>query len=390
HPGYFSTPAGLTSIDWLSDNGAVLYEVCRHALLTGDSRFIDRWLGAVIACCEFIKEARASGNHDGVKGVLPPAVATDRRVPNQSVWNIGWNYKGLAAAVRLLERVGHPRAEEFALEARGYREAFTGALREAASAMPRWTDREGVLHPLVPLSLSAGGDIFHAFYLDTGPLFLVWAGLLEADDPLMRSSLAFFREGPNTRVFDPGGNCWQRPVLVREISSCEPCYSWNVYHSWQLGDRRRFLEGMYSLLAGALSRQSYISCETRHGIYGNVFAVPLLADLVRLSVVDDQLVEGELHLLRLVPLAWLKSDFETRFENMPTGYGPVSVSFRISGDRKALEASCRAGFRHQPGKVLLHVPPLPGLEKVVVNGRAVKASPGEMLTIEQASFGLER
>ena len=39
--------------------------------------------------------------------VMPPAVATDRGVPTQSVWNIGWNYKGLTSAVRLLKRIKH-------------------------------------------------------------------------------------------------------------------------------------------------------------------------------------------------------------------------------------------------------------------------------------------
>ena len=248
--------------------------------------------------------------------------------------------------------------------------------------MPQWTDRKGTRHPLVPLSLSAGGDILHAFYLDTGPMFLVWAGLMEASDPLMRSSVAFFREGPNTAVFDPQGNCWQRPVLVHEISSCEPCYSWNVYHSWQLADRYRFLEGMYSLLAGALSRQTYISCETRHGIYGNIFAAPLLVDLVRLSVIDDMIIEDELHLLRLVPPAWLRTERQTRFENMPTEFGTVSIAFKLTGQGDRLEVAYVPKFRYQPQKVVLHVPPVPGLTGVILNGRPFEVGPGELLAVE--------
>ena len=382
HPGYFSSPKTLTSIDWLADHGAVLYEVSKHALLTGDRQFVERWLEAVIAGCEFIKESRAIKGHDGVAGVLPPAVATDRKVATQSVWNIGWNYKGLSTAVRLLRRTGNPRAEEFAAEARDYKETFVRVLRERTAEMPTWRDSEGRTHRIVPHSLTEGGEIFHAFYLDTGPLFLVWSGLLEADDPLMRSTAAFFREGPHTRVFDPMGNCWQRPVLIHEISSCEPCYSWNIYHSWQLADRYRFLEGMYSLLAGALSPQTYISCETRHGIYGNIFAAPLLVDLVRLSVLDDLISEGELHLLRLVPGAWLSSDSETRFEKIPTEFGPVSIAFKLAEKGKALLLSYRPEFRHEPEKVLLHVPPLAGLERVIINGLPAEAEAGEILSIE--------
>ncbi|MEA1996044.1 MAG: hypothetical protein U9N45_00310 [Gemmatimonadota bacterium] len=382
HPGYFSSPKTLTSIDWLADHGAILYEVSKHALLTGDRAFTDQWLDAIIAGCEFIKESRAITDHDGVPGVLPPAIATDRKIPTQSVWNIGWNYKGLSTAVRLLKKINHPRAGEFAMEARDYRDTFVRAYRERTDTAPRWTGRDGKRRPLVPLTLSGGMEDLHAFVLDSGPMFLVWSGLMEAGDELMRSSVAFFREGPNTRVYDPRRNCWQRPVLVHEISSCEPCYSWNVYHSWQLGDRYRFLEGLYSLLAGSLSRQTYISCETRHGIYGNIFASPLLVDLVRLSVVDDIIAKDELHLLRLVPTAWLKTDFETKFERMPTEFGPVTVRFKLTEGGKALDVSFSSGFRIQPKKIVLHVPPVHGLEKVIINGRPVEAVPGDLIPVE--------
>ena len=37
HPGFLSTPALYKSIDWLADNGAVLWTICQHALLSGDA-----------------------------------------------------------------------------------------------------------------------------------------------------------------------------------------------------------------------------------------------------------------------------------------------------------------------------------------------------------------
>ena len=210
---------------------------------------------------------------------------------------------------------------------------------------------------------------------------LVWAGLMDASDPLMRSTVDYFREGPNVRLYDPRGNHTQRPVLVHELSSCEPGYSWNVYHSWQLGDRPRFLEGMYSLLVGALSDQTYVSCESRHGIYGNVCASPMLVDLIRLAVLDDTLRENELHLLRLVPSAWLRTDRATRFENMPTEFGPVTLSFSLQDEGRRLDVSLEPRFRQAPAQVVLHVPPVNGLREVTINGRIEKAKPGNELTL---------
>ncbi len=198
HAGYLATPRTFTSIDWLTDHGAILYAAAHHALVTDDPQFIERWTEPIVKACEFIRDFRASTGHGGVEGILPAAVPTDTGVQEQSVWTDGWNYKGLSAAVRLLQRIHHPRAEEFAREAAAYRESFLRAIRAAMPQMPEWTDGDGRQHRFVPTALPKGGDLKFPFYLDTGPLFLVYGGLMNADDPLMRSARHYFRAGPNT------------------------------------------------------------------------------------------------------------------------------------------------------------------------------------------------
>jgi len=381
HPGYFSSPRSLQSIDWLSDHGAILHAVCLHALLTDDQAFIDRWTPAILRACEFIRDARGMTGHGGVEGILPPAVATDMGLPFQAVWNDGWNCKGLTTAVRLLRRLRHPRAEEFAGIAKAYRAAFDAGFREAARRTPTWVDAAGREHHHVPSALPDGGNLQHPFHLDTGPLFLVYAGLMDADDELMRSCLTYFREGPNTKAYDING-AWDQPIsLHHEISSCEPCYSWNVFHAHQSGDRVRFLEGMYSLFAGALSRQTFIGCEHRGGISGTLFSVPLPVYLARLAVIDDALSPDELHLLRLVPHAWVRPGRECRFENVPTEFGPVSLQFELKQGGERMEVDFQRRFRHPPQAVWLHVPPCPGLGEVVVNGRPHRVQAGEPVNL---------
>ena len=372
-PGYFSTPALYKSIDWLSDNGAVLYTLATHALLSRDQEFIARSTAGMIRSCEWIAESRRKKNHGGYEGVLPPAVATDNQRVIQGVWSIGWNYKGLCAAVRLLQQIKHPQAAEFAREAEGYKADFIKALQDKRSKAPVWRDNQGGSHALVPTTLAGGeeAETQHAFYLDTGPLFLVFAGLLEARDPMMQDTRAYFRAGPQHQAYRHDTNCWQLPVLEHEMSSCEPCYSWNVFHSWQLGDRERFLEGMYSLFAGAISRQTRISCETRGGITGNVFAAPLAIYMARLSVIDEQLTPGQLHLLRLMPLAWLVPGKAASFRQIPTEHGPVSLETRLASDGKTLEVTYKPALRSPLSKVWLHVPPVQGLKLVKVNGKKV-------------------
>jgi hypothetical protein len=381
HPGYYSTPALYKSIDWLSDNGAVLWTICRHALLSGDAAFARDFADSIVKSCDWIREHRARKGHGGYPGVLPPAVATDSQTRIQSVWSTGWNYLGLRAAVQVLERIGHSRAAEFAAEAAAYRDDYVKALRDKCRKMPTWRDARGRTRRFVPTAL-VGDEPWesrHGFYLDTGPLFNVFAGLLPAGDPLMRDTLAWFREGPQQRFYRRDSNCWQVPMLDREMSSCEPCYSWNVFHSWQLGDREKYLEGMYSLFAGATSRQTRISCETRGGITGNVFAAPLAIYLARHAVVDDGIADDELHLLRLAPLAWLKPGSQGVYEAVPTVYGPVTLRTRVSQDDRTLDVTYEPAFRHTPGKAVLHVPPIPGLKTVRVNGKRMTARRGSIL-----------
>jgi hypothetical protein len=376
HPGYFSTPKSLTAIDWLTDHGAILEILSRHALLTGDKKFIDEWLDPILKGCDFIKDSCAATNHIGVKGVMPPAVATDNGVPSQAVWNEAWTYKGLTTSIQLLKKIHHPRAAEFEKFAEEFRQKFQKAFLAQTAKQPKWTAPDGEQFPVLPANLIPP-PVHHvfddAFLLDTGPLCLPWSGLFDANDPLMKSFADFFRVGPNNQLRGPQTAAISRAVLKHEIASCEPCYSWNIVNSWKIGDRAHFLEGMYSLFAGAISPQTYINCEHRNAMYGNVFVAPLMTWSLRQSVIDDQLADGELHLLRLCPLAWISDKEETVFENMPTEFGPVNLRLKKSADGKTLNVSFHGDWRGKPKKIILHAPPIPGLRKIVVNGKSHSA-----------------
>jgi hypothetical protein len=114
-------------------------------------------------------------------------------------------------------------------------------------------------------------------------------------------------------------------------------------------------------------------------VTGNIFSAPLAIYLARLAMIDDQIKEGELHLLRLAPLAWVRAERETRFENVPTEFGPVTLKVRLSRDGRTLKAGFVGRFRQSPRRVLLHVPPVAGLRRVEVNGKAMSAGRGAIV-----------
>ena len=375
HAGYFSTPKTLTTIDWLTDHGAVLEQLSRHALLTGDQKFIDHWLDPIVKGCDFIKDAVAIKGHGGVEGVMPPAVATDTVVATQAVWNQAWCYKGLTTSVKLLKRLNHPRAAEFETLAGEFRENFQSAFKTATEREPKWTDAGGKGHNVLATNLTPAPQrhmFDDAFLLDTGPLCLPWSGLVDANDPEMKAFADFFRDGPNRRLRAAQVSNLDRAVLDHDISSCEPCYSWNIVNSWRSGDRAHFLEGMYALFTGAISNQTFVNCEHRNAMYGNVFVAPLMTSSLRQAVIDDQLADGELHLLRLVPRAWVSADEETVFENMPTEYGVVNLRFKLA-DANTLDVTFNGQWRNRAKKVVLHVPPVQGITNVRLNGKLINA-----------------
>lgn len=372
--GYYSTPKTLTSIDWLTDHGAILLQVSNHALLSDDKEFIDHWVPSIVKACAFLENASHATDFVGVKGLLPPAVGSDEGIQTQNLWSIAWNYKGLITAVKLLNRLNHPKAVKFENFANNFKKTFLANYHEIVKAGKTWTDESGKKRFLPPTVMTTAPQTHHifsdAFYLDVGPMVLVWAGLMEANDPVMIDIVDYFRNGPNKRMWPVLYYALDPPWLPHEISTCEPCYSWNVFHSWQLNDREKFLEGMYSLYAGALSQNTYISCEHRHGIQGNLFATPLAFYLTRLAVIDDQIKDKELHLMRMTPLAWITSAEETVFDHMPTEFGPVSLRFKKSKDGKSLNIRFDYNWHHKPSKVILHIPPVPGIKTIIINDRS--------------------
>ncbi len=378
HPGYFSTHKILTSIDWLSDHGAIMQQLSTHALLTDDKDFIEKWTGPLLKACDFIIDMSRLQISDGIPGLLPPAVATDDGIQMQAIWNIAWNYKGLCTTIRLLKRIGHPRAAEMEAFADSFKETFLREYRKTVSEGATWTDGQGRkrFHPSTVMTNRQPRQhpFTDAFYLDTGPMVLVWAGLMDADDPIMEDCADFFREGPNTALWEPMYHAIDRACLFHEMSSCEPCYSWNVFHSWQKADRYRYLEGMYSILVGAVSQNTYISCEHRHGVQGNLFAFPVAFQLARLSVVDDEIEPGRLHLLRLCPLAWITRDDPVTISSLPTEYGPVDLGFSLSDDGRTLNVTFSGKWHHAPSGIILHTPPVEGLEYISINGVRHNAS----------------
>ena len=153
-----------------------------------------------------------------------------------------------------------------------------------------------------------------AFLLDTGPLVLPWADLFDAADPAMKSFEDFFRFGPNNELRGPQTGAISRAVLRHEISSCEVCYSWNIVNAWKRRDASLSLRACTPSSQAVSLRKPISIASIAMPCMGTFFVVPLLTWCIRQAVIDDQLADGELHLLRLCPRAWATAEEETIFK----------------------------------------------------------------------------
>ncbi|MCX7705763.1 MAG: hypothetical protein N2115_05845 [bacterium] len=370
HPGYFASPQELSAIDWITDHAAILWAAVNHALMSGDGEFVERWTQPIIKACRFICDALDKKVPGFYEGILPPAVSNDSGWCSQSVWNNAWHHKALKTASFFLEEIGHPDAEYFSRRAKKYRDRFREIFFEEVKKMKKWKASDGKSYPLIPVVLGGGigMELSHAFYLDTGPLVLVFGELFDADEPEMIATIKWFSEGPQWRIYRPFSSEWQPAVLDHEISSCEPCFSWNIFHSLYLGDREKFTMGLYSLYAAGASRQNFVSFETRNGVSGNCFSHGLTFILTRLCVIQEQ--DNELHLLKLVPLAFLNNGGFV-WKNVPTYFGSISISAKIQSNK--LQIEYRQPDRKTPHGTFLHIPPT-DINEILINGKKIKYS----------------
>ncbi|HTL15717.1 MAG TPA: hypothetical protein VL793_00690, partial [Patescibacteria group bacterium] len=82
-----------------------------------------------------------------------------------------------------------------------------------------------------------------------------------------------------------------------------------------------------------------------------------------------------------MPLAWLAPGGKGVFRSIPTEHGPLSLTTRLSTDSQKLMIEFEPRFRREFSRVWLHIPPVPGLKEVRLNGQKVWSGQGEAVEI---------
>ncbi len=370
--GYISGPREHLAIPWTGDHGAILWAASEYYLMSRDREFLKEWLPKMIKGVEWIADernhTRLAGGPDA--GLMPAARGFDGGSDDQHLaWIDAWMYRALASVTEVLQSIHYKDAERWARERDDYRECFQAAYRKHVERTVRWKDASGEMVPFIPWSFEqTDPKTLHIFYVDCGPMFLGVAGLLNANDPIMTLAMKWLNEGPNAGSADPDWTEFTNtPTLRYEMSSVEPCYSWNIYLRFLRNERDKFLEGFYSLAAGSVSRKFMGGDEHRDGIQDLPTMNSVIDNHLRNMLVFENEGGKGLDLLRNSPSAWLLPEKDIRVRNALTVFG--TLSFQVHSSEKEITATIECP-KNGPAWLHLYLNPPPGefIETVKVNG----------------------
>lgn len=393
--GYISGPTEHVYISWVSDHGAILWAASEYYLLSRDEDFLQRWMPVMLEGLEWIAHERAATKRRGGlgAGLMPAGRATDDGAQSFFVWSDGWVYRGLEAVCRVLDAIDHPQADRWERERQDYQEVFQKRFNDLLKKTSRWIDPSGKAVPFVPYDLRQTGPSegkIDLFYVDTGPLFLGVSGLLPAGGEVMTWTLKWFTEGPYADSYDPQWSDWWDPAsLPYEMSSGEPCYSWNIPLRFLRGEREKFLEGFYSLSAGSVSRRFLGSVEHRDGIQGMPAGNAVINTHLRNMLVFENPDGRTLELLRNAPGSWLEEEKEVVVEEAPTYFGPISYRVKTSAEEVAITVDPPSRQTPDLLRIYVHEPQERPIRELRVNGQPASPAGSNSVEIENPSEKIE-
>ena len=391
--GFIGGPRDYSCINWVSDNGAVLWAASEYYLFTRDEKFLARWLPTMLGSFEWIARERERtklrGGPDA--GLMPAGRGSDDDTQANFFWNDAWTYRGLANVCRVLEISGHKDAARCDRERDDYRATVQKIFRAQVQRTLRWQDPSGALIPFIPFRSDRPNDENPAlFYLDIGPMVLGDFGLVDPADETMTWAMRWLTDGPYSQDGNPDWYDWSHRQFLRyEMSNLEPAYSWNIYLRFLRDERGKFLEGFYSLAAGSVTRKFLGGVEHRNGIQATPSTNAVIDNHLRnMLIFEDRGGEG-LDLLRNSPAAWLAPQKQIRVERAETYFGPVSYKVASFGTR--IEAEIAVPSRPQPKwiRLWLNHPEGKALRSVTVNGVAVAPAARNLVEIRNPSGTLK-
>ena len=366
YEGMFYGAGGFECGAYNQHHGWVLWCLCEHFFLTRDEVWFRSVADAVVAGADWVFRQRRNTMTDlphsrgWEYGFLPAGSLED--VTDFYYWlsTNALTWRGTEWAARALERIGHPEAPRVRQEADAYRQDLIKGLETMRQYAPLVRLRDGRWVPDYPSRLyRRGRELGWIRETLEGSVYLLISGLYDAESREAGWILDDFQDNRYVRPpygylipdfemtwFDCAGFSEQPNLLaglLPYLDRDEPeMYIWMFYNAWAACYR----EEINAMIEHPMPVLGYSN--TAH--FKTSDEANAVAWLRRLFVYAK---EGQLHLGRAIPRAWLAQSrpFETR--GVATPFGEVGVRYEPLTKDGIAKATTFLDLQENPRRTLV-------------------------------------
>lgn len=378
--GFFAPPIEYSAIPWVSNHGWTLWGLAEHYKITHDKPWLDRIVPQLIAGCDWIVRERnrtkvllSSGGKPAGDGLLPSGTVSDDKGQGQYVSTDAHCYRGLKAVADILLDIKHPEADRLIQEAEAYRADIRDAIERAITNSEKVKLHNEDKIPYVPTEIHQtkppefNPDDFWPYinYVDTGPLYLADANILDSDSEIINWILRFEKEYPVTElkneisvdenwcfsIKEPG--TVPAYLLRHGISVIEPFYTPQSTVYFNRDETENYLEIFYNQLAAAISHRTLTPIENRFGVWNLPWADAEYLKMLRRMLVQEK--GNELQLLNAIPRLWLADNKSTQVQNLPTYFGQISFTVHSKISSGKIRLTLNPPLRNPPELIAIRL-----------------------------------
>jgi len=348
--------------NWVVYTPGMIYAVAKNYLLSGDREALDELLPQTLRALDWcLAEIKDGSKGSGASTSLVRGPLNDGSGEGIWAFNQAYVYAALDLFGRVLNEIGHPRAQECLKAARNIRQTIAKSFGTATVWSPLVQLRDHTWIPYVPCEASKFGRLLEQWYptdVDTGAVHLLRLKALPADGLLADCLL-------NDHEDNLYLNSWGM--------ANEPVYNQQATAYLLREDPKAVIRAFYSYMACAFSHSVFEPVEHRWA-WGQYFGPPSTDgawfELYR-NMLIHELDDDTLLLLQATPRKWLEDGKTIEVERAPTHYGRLSMKIESQALSNKLLAQIDMPDRRYPHNLLVRLrhPRRQPIKSVTVNGR---------------------
>ena len=348
--------------NWGVYTPGMIYVVARNYLLSGDRTALDRLMPYTLKALDWcLAEIQRNRQRQGPSSGLVRAPLND--LTGDGVWafNQAYLYAALDVFGRVLDEIGHPRAQECLAAARDFKQAVERGFGAATMRSPLVPLRDHTWTPYVPCEATRSGRLYEQWYptdVDTGALHLSRLKVLDPAGPL---TTCLLHDHEDNLFFGGRG------------MANEPVYNQQATAYLLRDDPKAVIRAFYSMMACAFSHSVFEPVEHRWA-WGQYFGPPSTDgawfELYR-NMLIRELDDDTLLLLQATPRKWLEDGKSIEVHRAPTYYGRLSMNMESHTASGSVAVEIDMPDRASPRVLLVRLrhPQGKPIRSATVNGR---------------------